>query len=301
MRPLLVFSPRYSVAIGDHVFPTRKFALTAELLKDAGDFIAPEEPSREELLLAHAPGWVDRVLSGRLSLDEEMRLELPFSPEVSLAHRLAVSGTILACRHALSRGVGLHVGGGSHHAFPDHGEGFCVLNDIACAVRACAVRAAVIDLDAHQGNGTAAIFSGDPEVFTFSMHQADLYPERKEGGSLDVELAAGTGDEEYLRRLKECLPRVFAFKPRLVVYQAGVDCAEGDLLGGLRLTAGGLRRRDESVRDACRKAGVPAAVTLGGGYSADLGRTASLHAQTLRVFAQGSDCENSQRAQSSSA
>jgi acetoin utilization deacetylase AcuC-like enzyme len=289
VKPRFVFSPRYSADIGDHVFPTAKFALTADLLRSRGEFVEPELPAREDLLLAHDEEWVDKVLSGRMSLDDELRMELAFSPAVSEAHRLAAAGTALACRDALERGVGLHVGGGSHHAFRDHGEGFCVLNDIAVGLlkmraEGRVLRAAVIDLDVHQGNGTAAIFRADPAVFTFSMHQQDIYPAVKERGSLDVGLGPGTGDREYLSRLRESLPRVFDHGPQLVVYQAGVDCWEKDLLGGLKLTAEGLRERDRTVYEECRKRRIPVAVTVGGGYADVIKDTALLHAQTLSVF-----------------
>ena len=251
--------------------------------------VEPREPSREDLLLAHDASWVDKVISGRMSLEDETLLELPFTAEVALAHRLQAEGTILACRHALEGGVGLHAGGGSHHAFRDHGEGFCVLNDIAVGILKMRQegrirRAAVIDLDVHQGNGTASIFSGDLEVFTFSMHQDAIYPPVKERSSFDVGLAAGMEDEEYLRLLREHLPRVFAHRPELVVYQAGVDCWEKDLLGGLKLTEAGLSARDELIYKECRQRQLPVVVTLGGGYSADVRETARLHARTLTIF-----------------
>jgi acetoin utilization deacetylase AcuC-like enzyme len=275
----LFFSPQYEVDMGGHVFPTAKFGAAAKAV--GLPWGKPEPPGRQALLLAHSPAWVDKVLEGRLTLEDETLLELPFSPALSLAHRLQVTGTILAAHDALQTGLGLHAGGGSHHAFADHGEGFCLLNDLAVAARSLNRRTAIIDLDVHQGNGTASILRGDPRMFTFSMHQADLYPEVKVPGSLDVELPAGTGDREYLDRLCESLERVFAFKPELVLYQAGVDGFEGDLLGGWKLTQTGLEERDRTVFSACKARGVPVAVTLGGGYSADLALTASLHAQTL--------------------
>lgn len=289
-RSRFIFSPRYVVDIGDHVFATRKFGLVAESLRGKGEFLEPELPSRDDLLLAHEEAWADKVINSAMTPEEEALMELPFSPALSVAHRLAVSGTILACREALNTGIGLHIGGGSHHAFADHGEGFCVLNDLASGILKMRAerrisRAAVIDLDVHQGNGTAAIFSGDPDVFTFSMHQGDLYPEVKPPSSLDINLAAGTGDAKYLRILEESLPRVFAHQPELVVYQAGVDCGEHDLLGGLKLTARGLLKRDRLVFEACRKRKISVAVTLGGGYAPEIKETAKLHAQTLSVFA----------------
>lgn len=286
----LVYSPKYVVDIGDHVFPTRKFGMAAEALRGQVELVEPQEPSRDDLLLAHTPAWVDKVLSGKMSLEDETLMELPFSPEISSAHRLGVAGTMLACRHALETGVGLHAGGGSHHAFADHGEGFCVLNDIAGGIIKMRMekrisRAAVIDLDVHQGNGTAAIFADDPDVFTFSMHQDDLYPSKKEKSSLDIGLKAGTGDKEYLKLLEENVDKAFEHQPELVVYQAGVDCYEHDVLGGLKLTVDGLARRDKLVFDACRARSVPAAVVLGGGYAPFIKDTVALHARTLRIFA----------------
>ncbi|MBI5630244.1 MAG: histone deacetylase [Elusimicrobia bacterium] len=285
----IFYSPKYTVNIGEHVFPTQKFAMVADRLKGKCEFAEPALPSREELLLAHNEIWVEKVLQCRMVLNDETLMELPFSKELSLAHQLSASGTILACREALDTGVGLHIGGGSHHAFADRGEGFCVLNDIAVGILKMRQerrisRAAVIDLDVHQGNGTASIFAGDPDVFTFSMHQEDAYPEVKMKSSLDVGLRAGTGDEEYLALLGQNVGRVFELEPELVVYQAGVDCYERDLLGGLKLTAAGLKRRDEIIFEECRRRCMPVAVTLGGGYAARLEVTAELHEQTLSVF-----------------
>lgn len=284
----VVSSPRYTVDIGGHVFPTRKFQLAAERL--GLPTAEPPEPTRDDLLLVHEPVWTDKVVGCRMTLADEKLMELRVTPEVAAAHRLQVGGTTLAARDALETGVGLHAGGGSHHAFPGRGEGFCVLNDLACAVRKLQAegrirRAAVIDLDVHQGNGTAACFAGDPAVFTFSMHQESAYPEPKVPGSLDVGLPDGTGDEAYLEALEAALPRVFRGAPQLVLYQSGVDCADGDLLGGLKLSKRGLAERDRMVLDACRLWKVPVAVTLGGGYSEDLERTVDLHAQTLSIFA----------------
>jgi acetoin utilization deacetylase AcuC-like enzyme len=277
------------VDYGGHAFAARKFALTARALAPDVDLVEPAEPSRDDLLLAHDAAWVDKVLSAALTAAELERLELPFSPAISLAHRLGVGGTILAARHALEAGVGLHCGGGAHHAYRDHGEGYCALNDIAVALLKLRAegkirRAAVIDLDVHQGNGTAAIFSRDPAVFTFSMHQADIYPETKEKSALDVELAAGTGDAEYYDLLRRHLRAVMDSQPELVIYQSGVDVWEKDKLGGLKLTERGILDRDAAVRETCRIHGVPVAVTLGGGYGPTPEDTARLHVRTLSLF-----------------
>ncbi|HEX4048796.1 MAG TPA: histone deacetylase [Elusimicrobiota bacterium] len=290
MKPRIVFSPKYRVDYGDHSFASRKFSLTAEMLAPLVDFVEPAEPSREELLLAHEPVWTDKVLTASLNAADIERLELPFSPEISLAHRLAVGGTVLAARHALESGIGLHCGGGAHHAFRDHGEGYCALNDIAVAILKLRAekkieRAAVVDLDVHQGNGTASLFARDEKTFTFSMHQAGIYPEKKETSSLDVELNAGTGDAEYYDRLRRSLRTVFEFKPDLVVYQAGVDVWEKDKLGGLKLTERGILDRDTAVWETCLLHRVPVVVTLGGGYGPTPEDTARLHARTIRLFA----------------
>jgi acetoin utilization deacetylase AcuC-like enzyme len=290
MKTRVVYSPHYSVDYGDHSFAARKFQLTAAALRAYYELVEPEEPSREDILLAHDAVWADKVISARLDEDDLKRLDLPFSPEISRAHRLSVGGTVLAARHALEAGAGLHCGGGGHHAFRGRGEGYCALNDIAVAIlklrsEGAIKRAAVVDLDVHQGNGTASIFAGDPDTFTFSMHQADLYPEKKEKSSLDVELQAGTGDAEYYDLLRRAMKTVMDSKPDLVIYQAGVDVWERDRLGGLKLTERGVADRDAAVYDSCRLHRVPVAVTLGGGYGPKPEDTARLHARTLRLFA----------------
>lgn len=290
MKPRVVFSPKYSVEYPDHSFAAVKFGLTAGLLAPFVRLVDPSEPTRDDLLLAHDEVWVDKVLQASLSPSDIARLELPFTPEISLAHRLSVGGSVIAARHALETGVGLHCGGGGHHAFRDHGEGYCALNDLAVAIlklraEGLIKKAAVVDLDVHQGNGTASIFSGDPSVFTFSMHQADLYPPIKERSTLDIELKAGTGDAEYYDKLCHGLKAVMDFKPDLVVYQSGVDVWEKDRLGGLKLTERGVLDRDVAVWDACAARRVPVAVTLGGGYGPTPEDTARLHAATLKLFA----------------
>ena len=290
MKPRVVYSPKYEVDYGDHSFSTRKFRLAADACRSFAEIVEPEEPSRQALLLVHTPDWVEKLMTGVLSPAEISRLELPFSPEIARAHRLAAGGTLLAARHALETGVGLHAGGGAHHAFKDHGEGYCAVNDIAFAILSLRSEgmietAAVIDLDVHQGNGTASIFEMDPDTFTFSMQQWGLYPEVRRRSSLDVELAPATGDAEYYDRLKHGLRAVMESKPDLVIYQAGVDVWEHDRLGGLKLTETGIKDRDMAVYDICRVYQVPVAVTLGGGYGPTPEDTARLHASTLKLFA----------------
>jgi len=301
----LFFSPDYVVDTGGSAFQTGKFALTVERLLEEGvvraeDVADPVPAAEADLVLAHAPEWVEKVLRTGLSAAEEALLELPWSPALALAHVKCAGGTLGAAREALGTGLGLHAGGGSHHAFPDHGEGFCVFNDLAVALLVLrredpAFRAAVVDLDAHQGNGTAAILAGRDGLSTFSMHQEDLYPFGAQipwsagprAGTLDVGVPAGTSDAKYLKLLAERLPRFLEGCPALVLYQAGVDPWEGDRLGGLKLTEEGLAQRDRMVFETCFQKGVPVAVTLGGGYADSAATTARLHARTLREAA---DC-----------
>ncbi|MBI3297771.1 MAG: histone deacetylase [Elusimicrobia bacterium] len=287
------FSPAYTVAEGSETFPTRKFELTAKALLADGtlrpeELAAPDLPTPSELLRAHTPEWVAKAVSGGLTPAEEALLELRWSPALATAHRLCVRGTLEACRDALGTGLGLHVGGGSHHAFADHGEGYCLLNDLAAAVLELQAtrrvsRAAVVDLDVHQGNGTASILAGRPGLYTLSLHQEGGYPSVKVLSTRDVALPAGTGDAKYLKILEEELLALLARRPELVVYQAGVDVWEGDLLGGLALSAEGVAARDRLVFRVCRERGVPVAVTLGGGYAERVSDAAALHARTLRI------------------
>jgi acetoin utilization deacetylase AcuC-like enzyme len=217
-----------------------------------------------------------------------MRLELPFSPELRDASFLCCGGTTLAGELAVEHGVAVHLGGGFHHAFAGHGEGFCLLNDVAVAARVLqsrgrAERVAVVDLDLHHGNGTAAIFADDPTVFTFSMHQEWNYPAVKPPGDLDVGLEDGTGDEEYLERLREHLARVLAdHGPDLVLYLAGADPYREDQLGGLALTIPGLRERDRTLLEMSREAGAAVAAVLAGGYALRTDDTIEIHTNTVR-------------------
>lgn len=288
----VIHSLRYACDIGPHVFPTAKYALVIERLVAEGlvrreDVIEPPEPTLELLARAHTPEFLDD-LAGLRWTPRTMPSELPLTVEITTAYRLATSGTTLAARLALDAGMAVHVGGGFHHAYADHAEGFCYLNDLAVAIRAMQGegrirRAAVVDLDVHQGNGTAGIFGRDPDVFTLSFHQENNYPIPKTPGTLDVGFSDGAGDEEYLRRLDETLPRVWDFGPELLLYQAGADPYAEDQLGGLRLTIPGLERRDRAVLEGAAARGIPAVVTLGGGYARRLDDTVTIHAATCRV------------------
>jgi acetoin utilization deacetylase AcuC-like enzyme len=290
-----VWTPDYEVDIGDHVFPTVKYRRVKERLAEEGILAPgglrpPESATREELLAAHTPAWVETVLSGSLSPAEEQRLELPFSSRLLHASRLCCGGTLLTARLALEKEVAVHLGGGFHHAFAGHGEGFCLLNDIAVAAAVLrrtdeVARVAVVDLDVHHGNGTAAIFQGDPSVFTFSMHQERNYPLEKPSGDLDVGLEDGIGDEAYLSLLETHLPKVLAHGPELILYLAGADPYREDQLGGLALTLEGLRNRDRLTLEMARRAGVPVAVTLAGGYAFRQDDTVEIHCGTIREAA----------------
>jgi acetoin utilization deacetylase AcuC-like enzyme len=290
-----VWTPDYEVDIGDHVFPTVKYRRVKERLAEEGILAPgglrpPESATREELLAAHTPAWVETVLSGSLSPAEEQRLELPFSSRLLHASRLCCGGTLLTARLALEKEVAVHLGGGFHHAFAGHGEGFCLLNDIAVAAAVLrrtdeVARVAVVDLDVHHGNGTAAIFQGDPSVFTFSMHQERNYPLEKPSGDLDVGLEDGIGDEAYLSLLETHLPKVLAHGPELILYLAGADPYREDQLGGLALTLEGLRNRDRLTLEMAHRAGVPVAVTLAGGYAFRQDDTVEIHCGTIREAA----------------
>ena len=277
-----------------HRFPIEKYALlrdavVAEGLVSSSRVHEPARATLEELARVHTRDYIDRLTSGGLTEAELRLLGFPWSPALVERSYRAVGGTLGAARAALDHGLAVNLAGGTHHAFPDRGEGFCVFNDVAIAVRALRAegrirRAAIIDLDVHQGNGTHAIFAGDAETFTFSMHGGRNYPFRKVPGTLDIELPDGTGDEAYLAQLASALPRVLdASAPDLVVYLAGADPHERDRLGRLKLTFSGLERRDAMVLEACREVGIPVAITVAGGYGTDINETVAIHVATVRV------------------
>ncbi len=290
--PSIVWSPRYEIDIGAHVFPTRKYRLVRErLLSDgvvaAEGFEPPEPVDDDALLRVHTAEYLRKIREDDFGPSERLRLEVPFSTELASAMRLCCGGTLLAGRRALQDGASGHLGGGFHHAFADHGEGFCLLNDVAVAVAALLAdesveRVAVVDLDVHHGNGTASIFAGDSRVFTFSMHQQNNYPSLKPPSDLDVGLPDGIGDVAYLDLLDEHLPRVLTPRSELVFYLAGADPYQQDQLGGLGLSLEGLRRRDRRVLDAARAAGAGVAVVLAGGYALRSGDTVAIHAATVK-------------------
>jgi acetoin utilization deacetylase AcuC-like enzyme len=289
----VIHHPSYEVNIGHHVFPTAKFRLVRErLIEDGtireGDILTPEPATDADVALVHTPEYMQKIKAGWLSDAEEMMLEVPFTAELREAMWLCAGGSTLTGRQALEHRVAAHLGGGFHHAFADHGEGFCLINDVAVAIRVlqrdnAIERAMVIDLDVHHGNGTAAIFANDPSVFTFSMHQENNYPAWKPPGDLDVGLPDRIGDEDYLGLIEEHLPRIVdEHRPDLAYYLAGADTYKQDQLGGLALTLEGLRRRDRLVLAILGKAGVPVATMTAGGYAMDPRDTVEIHANTVR-------------------
>ncbi|MGH7645291.1 MAG: histone deacetylase family protein, partial [Gemmatimonadales bacterium] len=286
----VIWHESYEVDIGPHVFATRKYRLVRDRLIAAGT-IRPEPATDADVALIHTPAYLAKITTGALTLEDQMLLEVPFSPALREAAWRCASGSALAGRLAGERRIAVHLGGGFHHAFPDHGEGFCLINDVAIAIRmlqrdGVMRRALVIDCDVHHGNGTAAIFAADPDVFTLSMHQERNYPAWKPPSDLDLGLEDGTGDEEYLDLLRRHLPEsVGRHRPELVFYLAGADPYADDQLGGLALTREGLRARDELVFEVLGRAGVPVAVTLAGGYARNPDDTVEIHCGTVRAAA----------------
>jgi acetoin utilization deacetylase AcuC-like enzyme len=291
------YTPRYYADIGEeHVFPIRKFELVRDRLLREGtlqpaDIIEPLPAPLADVLLVHTEDYITRLRAGSLTPRELRRLGLPWSKALVRRSFLATGGTIGAARFALAEGVGSNLAGGTHHAFADRGEGFCVLNDVAIAIRVLRregliERAAIVDCDVHQGNGTATIFDGDESVFTFSMHGAKNYPLFKARSTLDVELPDQTSDTEYLRILAEHLPRVFAHAPGIVFYLGGADPFAGDKLGRLALSIAGLRARDELVLHECRRLGVAVVTVMSGGYAEQINDTVEIHCNTIRAVRQ---------------
>ena len=290
----LIYHDGYDLNLGAHVFPSRKFGmirerLLAEGVAEAADFLEPAAATDEDMLRVHSREWIGKLQSGFLDYLELATLEIPYSRKMVDAFWLATGGTMLAARLALRDGIGFNLGGGFHHAYPNHGEGFCAVNDIAVGIRAVQAeglveRAMVIDADVHHGNGTAAIFAGDASVYTLSIHQFDNYPSHKPPSTVDIHLPDGVGDEGYLARLGDaCRAGLTEFNPQLVMYVAGADPYGEDKLGGLELTMEGLAARDRMVFEMARGAGAGVAVVLAGGYAREVEDTVSIHCNTVRA------------------
>jgi acetoin utilization deacetylase AcuC-like enzyme len=325
----LVYSDGYYLPIGAHVFPAEKYRRIRDRLLTAGvavpsDLLTPEAATDQDILLVHTPEYVNKLKTGTLSPREEMELEVPFSPELVRAFWLAAGGSILAAQHALIDRVAINIGGGFHHAFPDHGEGFCMIHDVAVAIRRLQrddqIRTAMtVDCDVHQGNGTAAIFAGtrtasEPlpsvpgsmlassreatiktkmpgahagDVFTISLHQHNNYPMWKPPSSIDVDLPDGIGDDEYLAWLDNALSSgLRQFAPDLLCYIAGADPYREDQLGGLSLTVEGLKKRDELVFRVARARDIPVMVAFAGGYARNVEDTVTIHTNTVIAAAE---------------
>jgi acetoin utilization deacetylase AcuC-like enzyme len=288
----VVYHPRYDLNLGPHVFPSQKFrliyeALLREKIATAEDFAQPEAASDEDLLRVHTAEWVNKLKTGTLTASEVMILEVPYSPELAEAVWLAAGGTILAAQNALRDGFGCNLSGGFHHAFPNHGEGFCAIHDVAVAIRRmqadkAIAKAMVIDTDVHHGNGTAAIFHGDATVFTLSIHQLNNYPARKPPSTVDLNLWDRADDEEYLGELMPAVVKALdEFRPDMVFYVGGADPFCEDQLGGLNLTKKGLLERDRRVFEEARKRGIPVVTTLAGGYARRVDDTVAIHVNTI--------------------
>jgi acetoin utilization deacetylase AcuC-like enzyme len=316
----LVHSNDYFLPIGAHVFPAQKYRMIHDRLlatggADEDDFLSPKPASDDDIRLVHEAGYVDRLLRGKLSSYEEMQMELPYSPALVKAFWLAAGGSILAAEKALDDGLCVNIGGGFHHAHPDHGEGFCMIHDVAIAIRKMQKlgrigRAMTIDCDVHHGNGTAAIFppkrpAGRPlpsvsaaqvaphsatdasielesTVFTISLHQANNYPAYKPPSSIDVNLPDGIDDHKYLGWLDQSLSSgLRSFSPDLLCYIAGADPYRDDQLGGLSLTIDGLKQRDRLVFEVAKSRGIPIMVTYAGGYAHNVQDTVSIHVNTI--------------------
>jgi acetoin utilization deacetylase AcuC-like enzyme len=288
----LVYHPGYDLRLGAHVFPSQKFRLVRDALVERGiaapaNILAPEPASDQDILRVHTPEWVEKLKHDTLSASERMRLEIPYSREAVEAFWLAAGGSILAAHCAQEDGFGVNLGGGFHHAFPGHGEGFCMIHDVAVAIRRLQAEGAirkvlVVDTDVHQGNGTAAIFATDPDVFTLSLHQENNYPVPKPPSDLDVNLDDGTGDEQYLELLARALAQAFSrFQPEMLFYVGGADPYREDQLGGLWLSLKGLQQRDALVFAEARQRSLPVVVTLAGGYARNVEDTVRIHVNTV--------------------
>lgn len=304
----LIYHQGYDLNLGAHIFPSQKYRMIRDKLLADGiaamdDFLTPEPASDQDVLLVHSQEYLYKLKTGTLSHGEIMRMEVPYSEKLIEACWLAAGGSILAGRQALENGWAANIGGGFHHACPDHGEGFCVIHDVAVAIRRLQFdraieRAMVVDTDVHQGNGTAVIFGGDAEVYTLSLHQEHNYPFPKPRSTVDVDLPDGIDDERYLAILETHLHKAFRdFAPDILFYVAGADPYREDQLGGLALTVEGLMRRDALVFDYSRRNGVPVAITLAGGYARQIADTVGIHAGTI-VAAREAARKNLERARS---
>lgn len=291
-KPAFVYSEKYTVNLGEHVFPVQKYRMVYQRLASEGliipdNLFLPAFPERRDLLLVHTPEYL-RDLENLAFSPRTMFSEIPLTRKIVEGYKLFAGGTILAGQKALEKGMAIHLGGGFHHAFPSRGEGFCYINDVAVGIRRLKrdkliEKALIVDCDLHQGNGTAFIFQEDRSVFTFSIHQENLYPV-KEKSDLDIGLPDFTGDEEYLAKLSSTLLQIWRnFEPDVVYYLAGADPYEDDQLGQLKLTKAGLKKRDNWVISKCLEKKVPLVILLAGGYAFRVEDTVDIHCYTCRI------------------
>ncbi len=288
----LIYHEDYDLNLGAHVFPSQKYRLIADHLSSEGialpdNFLRPEPASDADILRVHTPEWVNKLKTGTLTPHDIMKLEVPYSPELVNAFWLAAGGTIVAAETASLDGFGCNIGGGFHHAYPGHGEGFCAIHDVAVAIRKMQAdgiihKAMVVDTDVHHGNGTAAIFAHDPTVFTLSIHQWNNYPANKPPSTVYLNMDDRTGDTEYLAAL---IPAVCAgldkFHPDMLFYIGGADPYKEDQLGGLSLSMNGLKTRDQSVFEEARQRNIPVVTTMAGGYARQVADTVHIHVNTI--------------------
>ncbi len=302
----IVYAEGYDLKLGEHVFPSEKFrlirtALRAREIAAEEDFLEPAPARDEDLLLVHSAEYIGKLRRNELNQAERNRLEIRWTEETRQAFWLATGGTILAARQAMKKGWAMNLGGGFHHAFAEHGEGFCAVNDVAVAIRklqneGMLRRAMTVDTDVHQGNGTASIFARDNSVFTVSLHQEDIYPEPKQRSDIDVNLPPGIGDDDYLAMMERSLLNAFElFTPELVIYLAGADPFREDQLGGLSLSERGLMRRDSIVFAHARRSGAAVAIVLAGGYARDVEDTVGIHINTLLAAKEAAEREEGKR------
>src|SRR6202045_4501106 len=288
----VVYHDKYDLNLGPHVFPSQKFrliaeALIAEKIAARDDVVQPEPASDEDILRVHTPAWVRKLKTGTLTASDVMLLEIPYSNELVEAVWFAAGGSILAAQCALRDGFGANLGGGFHHAYPDHGEGFCAIHDVAVAIRRLQTdgaiqKAMVVDTDVHHGNGTAAIFAKDASVFTISIHQEKNYPAHKPPSTVDLHMMDRADDEEYLGALLPAVQKALdEFRPELLFYVGGADPFCEDQLGGLSLTKNGLQERDRRVFEEARRIGIPVVTTLAGGYARRVEDTVRIHVNTI--------------------
>lgn len=294
MKTRIVYSDRYYIDIGAHIFPTVKYKLIkSKLEKDLSivnriAFVEPEKPTEEDFLRVHTREYLNKLKNAKLSFSEILKLELPYSKDLAEGARLSCGGTICATKIALEDGLGVHVGGGFHHAFPDHGEGFCILNDIAVAIKkvideGSVKRALIIDCDLHQGNGTAFIFQNDQKVFTFSIHQENNYPFYKPKSNMDIGLKDRAKDKAYLSQLEKNIPKIISdFDPGIIMYVAGADPYEHDRIGSLALTQGGLKLRDSFIYTQAKNYQIPLIIVLAGGYALKQEDTVNIQFNTIK-------------------